>query len=175
MNICITTSNRQFDMAVSPMTRISTVRSELEKRDADFPWEQFAFSLTGNDRLPETWTMWDLGFITGVEICLSECIFFHGGRRHADKRGVERRFLSLVVFLRKGHKRVGPTYDIEVEEFETVETMKHRIFALSGVPPAEQLLLASGDDLLLDHMVIRDERAKMNGQLEMIDLRDLDD
>lgn len=47
---------------------------------------------------------------------------------------------------------------------------------MSGVPPAEQLLLASGDELLVDHMTIADEKAKMimKSQLDMVDLRDLD-
>ncbi|KAF7986046.1 hypothetical protein HWV62_41414 [Athelia sp. TMB] len=154
VSICVSTANRDFDMVVSPMTRLSTVRSTLERIDPDFPWEEFAFS-TGYDRLPEDWTMWDLGFMANTMMCL------------------KRRFVSLVIFLRKGSKRTGPAYTIEADERETVESMKRRIFAKSGVAPSDQLLLGPRDELLTDDMIIGEERAKLTGHVEMIDLNDL--
>ena len=81
--------------------------------------------------------------------------------------------MSLVIFMRKGSKRTGPTYAIEADERETVESMKRQIYAKSGVAPTDQLLLGPRDELLTDDMIIGEERTRLKGQVEMVDLNDL--
>lgn len=60
IHLCIPTPAKEFDMVVSPMTRIPTVRKTLIEVDPVTPWDEFAFSLDGNTRMKETSTMWDL-------------------------------------------------------------------------------------------------------------------
>jgi len=71
VHICVTTSGRDFDMALSPMTRVSTIRQTLEGIDSEIPWHEFWFSLDGKESLPETSTMWDLNIFSNTMILLS--------------------------------------------------------------------------------------------------------
>lgn len=71
VNICVTTSGRDFDMALSPMTRVSTIRQTLEGVDSEIPWHEFWFSLDSKESLPETSTMWDLNIFSNTMILLS--------------------------------------------------------------------------------------------------------
>jgi hypothetical protein len=59
-------------MALSPMTRVSTVRQTLEGIDSTIPWHEFWFSLDGKEKLPETSTMWDLDILSNTTILLSK-------------------------------------------------------------------------------------------------------
>jgi hypothetical protein len=59
-------------MALSPMTRVSTIRQTLEGIDSEIPWHEFWFSLDGKENLPEKSTMWDLNIFSNTMILLSE-------------------------------------------------------------------------------------------------------
>lgn len=73
VQFCVTTpSGEDFEMAVSPMTRIATVRKMLEEVDTDTKYEEYWFSLDGVDNLKETRTFWDLDIKTGSMILLSK-------------------------------------------------------------------------------------------------------
>jgi hypothetical protein len=72
VHICVTTSGRDFDMVLSPTTRISTIRQTLEGIDVGIRWHEFWFSLDGKDSLPETSTMWDLDILSNTMIVLSK-------------------------------------------------------------------------------------------------------
>jgi hypothetical protein len=74
VHICVTTSGRDFDMALSPMTRVSTIRQTLEGIDSEIAWHEFWFSLDGKESLPETSTMWDLNIFSNTMILLSESL-----------------------------------------------------------------------------------------------------
>jgi hypothetical protein len=59
-------------MVLSPMTRISTVRRTLEGIGTGVSWDEFWFSLDGENSLPETSTMWDLNICSDTVMVLSE-------------------------------------------------------------------------------------------------------
>lgn len=159
-------------MVVSPMTRISTIRSTLEGIDVLFPWDEFSFSLSGTDRLPETSTMWDLGFMANTMIRLSKYRISFPARRMLTRHACpEPRFLQLTVHLRKGDQRVGLAYELEANEDELVEGLKQRVFLESGVPPAEQLLLGPGDNMLSDHLTLKELGGRED--IDLINLGDL--
>lgn len=74
VHICVRISIRDFDMALSPMTRVSIIRQTLEEIDSEISWHKFWFSLDGKESLPETSTMWDLNIFSNTVILLSESL-----------------------------------------------------------------------------------------------------
>ena len=77
--------------------------------------------------------------------------------------------MSLTVHLRGGPEdiRLGPAYDIEAEEEELVEGLKQRIFLESGIPASGQLLLLH-DNVLQDHLTLKQEGIRREEDIDVI-------
>jgi Ubiquitin family len=84
--------------------------------------------------------------------------------------------LSLTVHLRGGPEdtRLGPTYVVEAEEEELVEGLKQRIFLESGIPPSVQLLMLR-DNVLQDHLTLKQEELHGQEDIDMVNLDSLTD
>jgi hypothetical protein len=82
--------------------------------------------------------------------------------------------LSLTVHLRGGPEdaHLGPSYDIEAEEDELVEGLKQRVFLESGIPPSEQLLMQR-DNVLQDHLTLKQEELHGEEDIDVINLGSL--
>jgi len=121
VQFCVTTpSGEDFEMAVSPTTRVAAVRKMLEEVDAETKYDEYWFSLDGVDNLKETRTFWDLDIKTGSMILLKKrCLFTliircnqiaqHISHKHTFEISVEDTE-PMEALISQIHEKLGPGY-----------------------------------------------------------------
>jgi len=119
VQFCVMTpSGEDFEMAVSPMTRISAVRKMLEEVDAETKYDEYWFSLNGMDNLKETRTFWDLDIKSGSMILLNKrCLITVTIR------------CEQIEYRNLKHKRI---FEISVEETDPMAVLLWKIQEIIG-------------------------------------------
>jgi hypothetical protein len=140
VQFCVTTpGGEDFDMAVSPTTRISAVRKMLEEVDMETNYDEYWFSLDGLDNLKESRTFWDLDIKSGSMILL-------------NKRCLINVIIRCVQF--EDHIPRNHMFEISVENDDTVEVLHWKIKEIIGF---EYKLALTYKQKPLQHHTLKEE------------------
>jgi hypothetical protein len=119
-------------MCLHPLTRLSTIRKELElgqEIPEDVALDLYWFTVDGKERLKEWRTLWDLDLVSGCTLYMrpSSTLLLSNVHCHSLQKYPGSCVISVTI------RMDDSTSQIDVEEDETVGELKERCALLMGL------------------------------------------